>query len=70
MTSGFLPEEVIRGEYSGFVIVGSGDNTNATIYREKVKKIKEYSDYIYIYFNDGHLAIMNKNLILSICVTF
>ena len=69
MTSGFLPEEVIRGEYSGFVIVGSGD-ANATIYREKVKKIKEYSDYIYIYFNDGHLVIINKNLIMSIGVEF
>ena len=69
MTSGFLPEEVIRGEYSRFVMIGS-DNNNATIYRENVKKIKEYSDYIYIYFNDGHLVIMNKNLILSICVTF
>lgn len=69
MTSGFLPEEVIRGEYSVFIIIGSGD-TDATIYRERVKKIKEYSDYIYIYFNDGHLSIINKNLILSICVTF
>lgn len=69
MTSGFLPEEVIRGEYSRFVMIGS-DNNNATIYRVDVKKIKEYSDYIYIYFNDGHLVIMNKNLILSICVTF
>lgn len=69
MTSGFLPEEVIRGEYSGFIMVGS-DNNNATIYCKDVKKIKEYSDYIYIYFNDGRLVIMNKNLILSICVTF
>ena len=69
MTSGFLPEEVIRGEYSRFVMVGS-DNNIAAIYRENVKKIKEYSDYIYIYVNDGHLVIMNKNLILSICVTF
>lgn len=69
MTSGFLPEEVIRGEYSGFIIVCS-DNNNATIYRENVKKIKEYSDYIYIYFNDGHLSIINKNLIMSIGVEF
>ena len=62
MTSGFLPEEVIRGEYSRFIMVGS-DNNNAAIYRGDVKKIKEYSDYIYIYFNDGRLVIMNKNLI-------
>lgn len=69
MTSGFLLEEVIRGEYSRFIIIGI-DNTKDIICRETVKKIKEYSDYIYIYFNDGPLAIINKNLIMLIGVEF